>query len=279
MKAAVLLNKDQYTVQSLSVEQCQNVISIFKDMQRARDDEILRMLKPFTTCLDDIIPRLKVWSRMCEKGGSLRPHAELFFKLESFFKTDMGMKLGSYLLERDALMAIEASNKIFRALAIEKKYLGLSKPMTLLKHNVQKLMAQITKVMTYIIKARNRVPGSRFFPSDKLDASKGQVILKKGVAFYVDPRDDDLVVSPPKHPLTRLPGSEWNKWFKIPPPTFTGTDPFIKIHIQDAPFRHLRQQFEDARATELINVVKRAQSAPAAGNLGNENQVRIPQTP
>lgn len=243
-------------------------------MQRARDTEITQMLKPYTDSLDELFPRLRVWNNLCHGSGLHQPHAELIFKLDTLVKTEFGMKPGSFSLEHDILIAIEASKKVLRALAVEKKYLGLSKPMAMLKHNVKELMVNIQRLLAFIIDARKPVPGARFRPSDVLDPTKGQVVLRRGRPFYVDPLNDDLVICGPKHPLLRAPGSEWNKWLKVPRAKWNGIDNYMRFNIPDGPFRDLRDQFAEARQVESDNMA--ARSLAFDGDFHNDKQVQFP---
>jgi hypothetical protein len=273
---AALLNKERHAVQSLSAAQCQNIIGIFRKIQQDRDAEIMQLLKPFTDCLDNLIPRMAFWVGLCDGAAAelLQPHTELFHTLDSLVNTPEGMKPGSYFLEGDVLLAIEASNKILRALAIEKKYLGLSTPMAQLKSNVKKMMGAILELLEKINKLRTPIPGVRFFPT--LDATKGQVVLRKGYPFYVDPNDDNLVVCPPKHPLVKAPGSEWNKWFQIPPvPTISNCKHVVRIHVQTEAFRHLRHMFQTARFIEFDNQLLQPNNTGTVGDPEEGDQVCI----
>ncbi|OIW30584.1 hypothetical protein CONLIGDRAFT_630548 [Coniochaeta ligniaria NRRL 30616] len=256
MKVAVLLNKEENAVSFLSVAQCHTVINTLKRMQQARDNEIIQMLKPFIDSLDELILRLKAWKRLCHESGPYHPHAELIFKLEQLVNTELGMKPGSFELEGDILLAIEASNKILRALAVEKKYVGLSKPMSLLKHNVKQTMVDIQRFLNFIIAAHEPVPGARFRPSDALDATKGQVIVWKGRPFYIDPVDDDIVVCGPKHPMLKVPGSEWNKWFKLNPENCPPAH-MERINFPDGAFHEFRERLREAHHVEYDNMAAR----------------------
>lgn len=271
MKVAVLLNREQHAVPFLSAAQCHTVIDTLKRMQRARDIEIIQTMKPFTDSLDEVLPRLKEWKRLYHGSGLHQPHAELKFKLEQLAKTDLGMKPGSFSIEGDVLLAIEASNKILRALAVEKKYVGLSKPMSLLKRNVKQSMINVQGLLVNIIDALQPIPGERFYPSDVLDPTKGQVVLRRGRPFYVDPLDNDLVICGPKHPLIKAPGSEWNKWLRIPRAEWNGLDRWMRFSIPDGPFRHLREQFLEALQVESDNTFARKSSWD--GYFGSRRQV------
>lgn len=270
-KVAILLRKEPTAVQCLSATQCHTVIDTFKRMQRARDTDIIQMLKPYTDSLDELLPRLKVWKQLCH--GLNQPDSELIFKLDTLAKTEFGMKPGSFSLEHDVLIAIEASNKVLRALAVENKYLGLSKPMALVKYNVKQMMVDIQRLLISIIDARKPVPGARFRPSEVLDATKGQVVLRKGRPFYVDPLDDDLVTCGPKHPLLRHPGSEWNKWIRLPHAKWDGLDPYFKLNIPDGAFRHLREQF--AQAIQVENEIVAELQLAYGGEFYNGKQVQF----
>jgi hypothetical protein len=255
-RVALLLNEDRRKFPLLTADQCHAIIKTFERMQDARDEELYNLIKPLIDHLRATVASIDMWKSIMEL-----PRSELLKAFSMLVQTDMGMKPRSFELEGLVVVAIETSNKIMRALEIEDKEVGLSKALTLLKHNIKMMMANVEELLTELMKAVQPSPSAGAVYFDPL-----KVGLRKGIPSYLDPDEKVIKTASSKHPLVKTAGSEWNKWLKRHNTKFIRVDLrdnvfYMKVYVPEGPILELREAFKTATEVERAVRVERLQIA------------------